>query len=89
MTTMLEFIYETGDSSKGCQYWQCYIIVKSDEPIDNYAIEKHIEDYMRTEEALEKDYDEKTEAIMNLSGYEWFFLDNRAVSINNIHTFWV
>jgi len=90
MTALIEFAYETGDNSKGCQYWQDYVIVKSDTPIDFNGLEDLITSYMESDESDDKDYEDMTEEIMDtFCKGEWYFLDDRAVSINRTHTYWI
>ena len=89
MTTLIQFAYETGDRSEGCQYWQDFSIVKSDLPIDFAEFADGIASYMESDLPEDKAYEEMTEEIMNVSGYTWYFLNSEAVSINATYTFWI
>lgn len=87
MESLIIFAYETGDSD--CRYWQDFVIAKSDKPIDFDMLEDSIMSYMASTVSDGKEYTEMTEEIMNASDYAWYFLDDRAVSIRKVYTFWI
>ena len=71
--TLVIFAYETEDNSKGCQYWETYVTVESEEFLDIAALEDLIMSYMESDISDYKEYSEMTEEIMNESGYTWRF----------------
>ena len=87
MTTLLEFAYDTGDTC--CNYLQEFVIVLSEDPINIAMIEDLIASYLKDGERQMSGYDGMTERIMKSCEYSWWFLDEREVSINRTHTFWI
>ena len=65
MTTLLIFMFETGDSS--CQYWNEPVVVY--EPYAPGKIETKARIYM--DDNPESGYDEAVEYVMNDAGIRW------------------
>ena len=86
--TLLQFAYKTGDGSKDCSYWQDFVIINSVN-VDISAIEDSISSYFESEETEGMQYDDITKIVMNASGYEWHFLNEKPVSIAAIKTIWI
>lgn len=71
MTTLLIFMFETGDSS--CPYWNMPVIVY--ERYDPGALESKARIYM--DDNPYSGYDEVTERILNDAGVRWKWIDGK------------
>jgi len=83
---LLQFLFETGETS--CPYWQEWVVVKSENPIDYDELKDSITSYMESNCGEESDFKDYVADIMDASGLSWSCFSGGVV-INQIHTFWV
>ena len=88
MNTILQFNFETGDTS--CRYYQVYAVVNHPESFDFVELEDSISSYFESSASDDNlEYKEYVTDILQESGLTWEFVGETIPESKRIYSFWI